>query len=454
MNVLVKDREFYQRVLQIGVPIMIQNFLGQFLNMVDTIMVGRLGETEIAAVGIANQYFFFFHMVLIGICSGCGIFIAQYWGKRDTVNIKRILGLGLSSVTVIALLFIAVGLSNPRMIIAIFNKETLILELGSQYLRIILLGYLFTAITFMFQSALRSIGNTVLPMFISVVGLVCNIVLNYALIFGNLGMPAFGVQGAAIATVIARIVETVGLILAVYLGKEVIAASMKEMLDFTLAYVRDVFKTVTPVVLNDICWGLASIVYVAVYGRMGSQAVAAVQIGNTVNNLFMIVIFGLSAAASVMIGNSIGAGQVELSKEYARKSIILSVLAGVTLGASLAVASPFIIRLFNISAAVAYSTQIILYMMAAILAVRMVCIILITGVLRGGGDARQALIIEGFTMWFIGVPLTLLGAFVFRFPIHLVYAMAMIEEIVKCILASIRVRSGRWMRDVTQSVQS
>ncbi|NLP37706.1 MAG: MATE family efflux transporter [Firmicutes bacterium] len=454
MNVLAKDRQFYQKVMQIAVPIMIQNFLGQFLNMVDTIMVGRLGETEIAAVGIANQYFFFFHMVLIGICSGCGIFIAQYWGKRDTVNIKRILGLGLSSVTAIAVLFIAVGISKPKMIIALFNQEPLILKLGSQYLQIILIAYLFSAITFMYQSALRSIGNTVLPMFLSVLGLICNVVLNYALIFGNLGLPALGVQGAAIATVIARIVETVALILAVYLGKEVIAASIKEMLDFTFSYIKDVYKTVMPVVLNDICWGLASIVYVAVYGRMGSQAVAAVQIGNTINNLFMIVIFGLSAAASVMIGNSIGAGQEELSLEYARKSISLSLFAGITLGAALAISSPFIIKLFNVSAEVAYSTQIILYIMAAVLVVRMVCIILITGVLRGGGDARQALIIEGFTMWFIGVPLTLLGAFVFRLPIHFVYALTMVEEMVKCILAAARVRSGRWIKDVTQSVRS
>ena len=172
------DKDFYSKMLKLSLPVMAQNLIVSLLNMVDTIMVGNLGETEIAAVGTANQYFFFFHMFLIGLSAGCSVFIAQYWGKGDLKNIKRILGIGLISAITISLLFMFIGFINPELVIALFTNEKAVIELGAGYLKIVLFSYVFTGITFVYSFSLRSIGNATLPMFISGVALVFNVFFN------------------------------------------------------------------------------------------------------------------------------------------------------------------------------------------------------------------------------------------------------------------------------------
>lgn len=443
------DKDFYRKMLHIAIPIAIQNFISSFLNMIDTVMVGKMGETEIAAVGIGNQYFFFFNMFLLGMCAGCGVFISQYWGKGEIGNIKRIMGIGLISAAVFSLTFMVVGFLFPGEIIAAFNTDPRVIDLGAGYLKIILASYLFTGITFLFNFSLRSIGKTVQPMLISALALICNAFFNYLFIFGKFGAPAMGVEGAALATVIARIVETITLVAYIYGRKLVLAASAKELTDVSFEFVKKSYRIIFPVILNDICWGLASVVYAAVYGRMGTQAVAVVQICNTVNNLFLVAIFGLSSAAAVMVGNSIGAGKESIGKIYAGRFSLLAVALGIVLGVLLALTSPAVLSVFNVSDTVRNDSQIVLNIISVIFFIRVFDVILIVGILRGGGDAKQAFLIEGFTMWFIGVPLTILGAFVFKLPVYSVYALAILEEVSKCILGLIRLKSGRWIRNVT-----
>ncbi|NLY90193.1 MAG: MATE family efflux transporter [Firmicutes bacterium] len=445
-------RDFYHKMLTLAVPVMIQNFISSFLNMIDTTMVGKLGETAIAAVGIANQYFFFFMMFMIGLSAGCAVFIAQFWGTKDVKNIRRILGVGLSSAVLVVAIFMVAGFLAPRRIIMLFTHEPQIITAGARYLQIVLISYLFTAVTFIYNFAFRSIGNSLQPMLISTVALFCNAFFNYVLIFGKLGAPAMGVAGAAVATVIARVVETLVLVVSVYRRPGVLAASFKELTGFNFEFVKRVYATIIPVLLNDICWGLASLIYAAVYGRMGTQAVASIQIVNTITNLFMVFVFGLSSATAVMIGNSIGANDLSLSREYARRFSRLGVIAGLVLGLLLAVAAPYLLKIFNVSPAVRNYTLIITYTVALIFFIRVYNIILIVGVLRGGGDARGAFLLEGFTMWFIGVPLTVLGAFVFKLPVYLVYGLSLFEEITKALLCLWRYRSGQWIRNVTHNL--
>lgn len=448
-NGVFTDRKFYRPMLNLAVPVIIQNFIGSFLNMVDTVMVGRLGETSIAAVGIANQYFFIFMMLLIGLSAGCSVFIAQFWGTNDVKNIRRILGVGLGSAVIVSTLFMVVGFLFPRQIIMVFNNDPQVIAEGSRYLRIVLCSYLFTGIAFVYVHALRAIGNTLLPMAVSTVALVCNVFFNYMLIFGKFGAPALGVAGAASATVIARVVETSVLVAVVYWRRGVLAAPFGQLRAFDFSFVRKAYQTIIPVILNDLCWGLASLVYAVVYGRMGTQAVATIQIVNTITNLFMVVVFGLSSAAAVMIGNSIGAGQVMRAKAYAKRFSVLGFVVGVVLGLMLAVASPFMLNAFNVSALVRNSTQTIIYIVAFVFFIRVFNIITIVGILRGGGDARSAFLLEGFTMWLIGVPLTVVGAFVLRLPVYLVYGLGLCEELTKGLLCLWRLRSGRWIHNVT-----
>lgn len=443
------DKEFLSNMLKIALPIMLQNLVASTLNMADTIMVGKLGEIEIAAVGIANQYFFFFSMILIGLCGGCSVFIAQYWGKKDFDNIKRILGLGLVSVLLISIVFMAVGFINPGKIISLFNKEPIVKDLGGKYLFIVLFSYIFTAITFVYSYSLRSIGNTVTPLIVNIAALICNVVFNYILIFGKLGFPALGVEGAAIATLISRVVEAVTLVVLVYKDNGVLAAKFSELKDLSFEFLKKSYKIIIPVLLNDVLWALASLIYSFVYGHMGTGATAAIQICNTVNNMFMVVTFGMASASVVMIGNSIGEGKEDQTISYAKKFMIISLYVSILLGVILALTAPLIIELFNVSNEVRRSTLIMLYIISLIFLVRFLGMIMIVGILRGAGDARSALIIEGFTMWFIRVPLTILGAFFFKLPVHLVYALAILEEVVKFILALMRLKSRKWINNIT-----
>lgn len=253
------DKEFYNKMLVIALPVMIQNFITSFLNMIDTVMVGKLGETEIAAVGIANQYFFIFIMFLIGLSAGCGVFIAQFWGKRDLQNIKRIIGIGLISAVIVSVLFTILGVLFPRQIMLIFNNDPLVINLGASYLRIVLISYIFTAVTFVYSFSLRSIGNAIQPMLISAVALIVNVFFNYMLIFGKFGAPALGVEGAALATVVARGLETVILVVSIYSNRGVLAASVGELTDLNFTFIKRSYRTIFPVILNDMCWGLGSL---------------------------------------------------------------------------------------------------------------------------------------------------------------------------------------------------
>lgn len=443
------DRKFTSHMLKIALPIMLQNLVASSLNMADTVMVGKLGEVEIAAVGIANQYFFIFSMILIGLCGGCSVFIAQYWGKKDYANIKRILGLGLISVLIISLVFMIAGFSMPREIISLFNNEPLVVDLGEKYLFIVLFSYIFTAITFIYSYSLRSIGNTITPLIVNIVALLTNVFFNYVLIFGKLGFPALGVEGAAMATLISRVLETIVIIFLVYKGKGVFAAKFNELKDLSLDFFMKSYKIIIPVLLNDVLWGLASLIYSFVYGHMGTGATAAIQICNTVNNMFMVVTFGTASASVIMIGNSIGEGKEEQTIEYAKKFMVLSFYVSIILGVILALTAPLILQLFNVSKEVRSSTLIMLYIISAIFVIRFLGMVMIVGILRGAGDARSALKIEGFTMWFIGVPLTVMGAFLFRLPVHLVYALAILEELTKFILSLIRLKSKKWINNIT-----
>ena len=443
------NRDFLRTMLKIALPIMIQNLVTSSLNMADTVMVGKLGEVEIASVGIANQYFFFFTMILTGLCGGCSVFISQYWGKKDLPNIKRILGLGLISVLFVSIIFMTAGFISPQGIISIFNKNPRVIELGGQYLFIVLFSYIFTGVTFIYSYSLRSIGNTITPLIVNIGALICNVVLNYMLIFGNFGAPALGVRGAALATLIARVFETIILIVMVYRGRGILAASLSELKDLNSRFFKRSYMIILPVLLNDVLWGMASLIYSVVYGRMGTGATATIQIANTVSNMFMVVTFGMASASAIMIGNSVGQGNEDQTIDYSKKFLGVSLIIGTILGLALALTSPLILGLFNISSEVRSSTLIILYIISFIFIVRFMGMVIIVGILRGAGDARSALIIEGSTMWLIGVPLTILGAFVFKLPVHLVYALAVLEEVTKLILGLIRLKSRKWIHNVT-----
>lgn len=442
------DKAFYKKLMIIAVPIVLQNLIGSSLNMVDTLMIGMVGENQLAAVGLANQFFLIILMGITGITSGTAIFTSQYWGKKDLSNVKRMLGICLISSVAVTAVGTTFVLVFPRQIMRFFTPDLEVVTLGAQYLRVVAISYIFTAITFSFNFSLRSIGKTALPMVVSVIALIVNVAFNWIFIFGNLGAPVLGVVGAALATTIARIVETLILVGTVYARKSVLAAKFHELIDISKELISRVTVPVLFVVLNELCWGLGMVVYSAAYGHIGAGAAASVQISNTVANLSTVLVFGLAGAAATIVGNKIGEGDEEGGKLYAKRIAVVSVIFAFFISTGLALSSPAIVGLFAVSQQVASASLTILYITSGILVLRTFNVVVIIGILRGGGDAKVALYIEIATMWFVGVPMALLGAFVLKWPIEAVFAMVALEEVAKFILCIYRFKSGKWAHNI------
>lgn len=302
--------------------------------------------------------------------------------------------------------------------------------------------------TFAYSFSLRSIGETRIPLLVSIIAVLINVVGNYIFIFGKFGLPALGVVGAALGTSIARICETIILISIIYWEKGVLAAKFKELLDISKNLIFKVIRPITLVVLNELCWGLGVVVYAAAYGHIGAGAAASVQIASTITNVSTVMVFGMSSAAATMVGNKIGQGNEDEGRLYAKRIAIMAGLFGVLISGLLALSASAIVGVFSVSAEVARSSQIILYITAGVLVLRTFNVTMIIGIQRGGGDAKAGLMIEVVSMWLVGVPMALLGSFVFSWPVEAVVAMVSLEEVVKAILCMHRFRSGKWVNNI------
>ncbi len=442
------NKKFYRNLFAITLPIVLQNLIASSLNMLDTVMIGKVGETELAAVGIANQYYFLFTLFILGVSGGCGVLIAQLWGKKDKDNIKKVLSKALIISLLVSLAFLFVGFIMPEKIMRLFNKDVLVVSIGSEYLRITVISYIFTCITFTFASALRSIGNTKLPMFASLVGLITNGVLNYILIFGKLGIPALKTPGAAIATLIARIFECLIIIFVVYFKDKILNIKLNNFRGLSKNLTKTFTKVTTPIVLNEICWGLGNVTYIGIYARIGTRAAASIQICSTIMNLFMVFTFGLAYAAVVIIGNEIGANREESAIEASKRISSISILIAFVLGIILFMLAKPITSFFNVSDEVKAASTYILYVYSLLMIVKVYNAVMIVGILRGGGDAAYGSILQGITLWFIGIPLAFTAAFILHLPVYYVVAFTAVEEIIKVFLIIKRFKSFKWLKNI------
>lgn len=450
MRIIERDKAFYKSMFAIALPITLQNLITSSLNMIDTLMITSLGEGSIAAVGLANQFFFFYALIAFGINSGSSIFIAQFWGKKDTDNIKKVLGLAIILCGGVGVIFTAVALFKPEYIMMFFTKEADVVRLGSDYLRIVSLSYIITGISFAFSVALRSIEQAKTPMVVSGISFVTNTVFNYLLIFGKFGFPELGIKGAAYGTLIARIVEIIFILYAIYSDKGPLAGSLKELTNWNKEFVFKYFKTTYPVIVNETFWSLGNVMYSVAYAKIGKEATAAVQIANTIQNIFLVISRGLANACTVMVGNKIGANEEKEAYSYAVKYLFIATTSGLFLGVILYLTSGFTLKAFNgLTDELFHTSKKMLDVMAIYLIAKMFNGTLIVGVLRGGGDTTFSMLLEMGSVWLVGVPLAFLGALVFKLPVYYVMAIVSLEEVVKATIGLPRVISKKWIRNVT-----
>lgn len=445
---MFSDKAFMRKTISIALPVALQALLNNVLNMVDTLMIGQLGESTIAAVGLANKVFFVFSLLMFGICSGAGILAAQYYGENDMPNLKKVLGMTLLLGVGGSVLFIIPSILAPGAVMRIFTPSPEAILIGSAYLTVVCLSYPLTAVSQGYIAILRAANQVIAPVVISIISIVVNVVLNYGLIFGKLGMPELGVTGAALATLIARIVECISLLVVIYAGKSAAAAGFKEMFSLNMPFVKKFFGTAAPVIANEFMWGLGVTIYSLAYGRMGDGSVAAITICQSVEQVYQVVFQGISAATAVILGNILGAGDLERADEYAKNFILLQFLLSLAAMIFCTATRDAVISMFAVSEevrgfVVGCFTAFTLYIPA-----KNFNYVNIVGILRSGGDTKAALFLDTTGVWLIGIPLAFLGGMVLQLPIYFVYAMVMAEEVYKMIFGFLRYRQKRWLRKI------
>lgn len=446
---LFNDRKFFKTMLVLALPIVAQNLILSSLNLVDNIIIGGLNAAAIAAVGLANQYFFLLNLVLFGVCSGSSIFIAQFWGNRDIKNIKRVLGLSLITGVAASAVFTVLGLIFPRQILKLFSNDADVIKMGSDYLKIIVFSYVLSAVSFSYSFALRSIRQVKTPMYVSAVALGINTFLNYSLIYGMFDLPRLGIRGSAIGTLIARTVEMTLLLFIVYKNKLPIAASFKELLDLPREFVKRFYKITSPVILNESVWALGVSIYSVVYAHMGTDVIASTTISSTVERIIWVIFLGLGNACAIMIGNKIGEGKEDEIFLYAKRFIVINPLSAAVMGVIVYFISPFFLMAYNISPTVLELSRKNLIVFSIFLACRAFNFTSIVGILRSGGDTTFSLLIDLGGVWLVGVPMAYLGGMVLKLPIYYVYAMVSCEEVFKIVLGLPRILSKKWINNLT-----
>lgn len=446
---------FIKSLFVIALPIILQNFLSSFVNMLDTVMVGQLGSVEIAAVGLANQIFFVMNIMTFGIISGASVFISQYWGKKDMDGISRTVGFSLLGSGFVSIVFFLAASFIPQMCLKIYSTDPIVIERGAQYLRMVAPAYLFIGFSFAIGQACRSTERVKLPMYATGISVLINGVLNYLFIFGikiaDIQLiPAMGIIGAAIATVIARVIEFVILIIIPYAKKYEIAVAPSKYFHIQKGFFSRYIKIAVPVFINESLWGIGTSLQNAIYGHAGTDIVAASNITSTISNLIWTFFIGCGNAAAIIIGKKIGEKKYDEAKTLAKKLTAFLMKAGGVLGILLIPLAFCIKFFFKVEPQVIFMAQVLLLITVFMYPLYACAMVTVVGVCRSGGDTLYALIMDVGFMWTISLPLGFCAVFFWNLPFWGIFLIIQIESLCKTIMGLLRVKSGKWLHDVTE----
>lgn len=443
-----QQQAFNRALITIALPVSLQYMMLTSLNMIDTIMVGQLGDKAIASVGIGNQVYFLLSMLLLGVSSGSAIFVSQFYGKNDEANIKKVVGLSLLLAIISAsLYFLGVFFFNQG-IMQLFTIDPTVILLGSQYLKIVSLSYVVTAITTVFSSVSRSTENAKLPMRASFTAVILNTILNYIFIFGLGSLPALGVVGAAIATVISRLIELLIILYGVYHKQNLVAVKLKHLVTFSKTLFNRFVQQSSTIIIKDLIWGVGTTVHMIIYARMGTESVASINLLNTIRSIAFVLIMGLSNACIVLVGKKIGESSFDVAYQFALKFRNMTLGIAMALGFVLWAVRHIVLMPFNISATVYDHTATMLMIFSLTFAIEAYNMISVLGILRSGGDTKFCLYMDLVAVWVIGLAMALIGGILLKLPIPMVYAMVFAQEIFKAILLTHRIKSKKWIRSL------
>lgn len=441
-------KSIYKSFFWLMVPMALKELVAAFINLLDSVMLGGHGEDVIAAVGIANQWFFLFAVAVFGVCGGAGVFASQYWGANNIGRVRKVLGLNILLVTCVTVVFVLPSLICPDFIIGIFRKDPMVVEYGKRYLRIACLSYIFSGLTSAYDISLCCSEKANIPFQSRAIGLVVNIVFNRILIFGLGPIPAMGVEGAAIATIIARSVELGYILFRIYGGKLIQAAGIKELFSVPRDMLGGYFKAAIPVIINEGAWALGTTVYSWVYSQISTEATVIMVIVQNIERLLLVFFHGGGNATGIMVGKMIGAGEYEKAYDVSKKLAISNSIFALIVSGVFVLIRPIVLIPYNVASELQAKALEILFLMAILMNVKALTFLFIVGIFRNGGDTKAAAFIDIGSVWLVGVPCTCIAGLVLKLPIEQIYMAMMIEEVVKVILSIFYFRSKKWIKNL------
>lgn len=447
---MLSKKDFYKMVISMVIPIALQNLINVGVQAADVLMLGKVSETVLSASSLGGQISYIMTLIFFGITSGTTVLTAQYWGKQDLDAIERILGIALKIAVIVSCLFMAAAIAVPELLMKIYTSEPDVIAEGVKYLRIVCFAYILMAVSMVYLNVLKSMERVVIATICYGASFLTNVAINALLIFGLGPFPKMGIMGAAVGTLCARIVEV--LIICIYAGKKSVPIRFRGRYFWHMDKVllKDFLIFSLPVVLNELMWGLGTSMNTAVMGHLGKAVVAANSVAQVIRQLVTVVGFGIASVGAIVIGKTIGQGEMKAAEVYGKYIVQLTVFAGLIGAGLVLILRPLMLGQMEMTLQAKGYLSMMMFVMSYFVICQMYNSTMVVGIFRGGGDTRFGLVLDVTTMWCCSILFGALAAFVWKLPVNIVYMILLGDEVIKIPLTTWRYQQKKWLRDVTR----
>ena len=451
---MISDKALYKRLFTLAVPIALQNIITYAVGLADNVMVSSLGELAVSGVYLCNQIQVMLQMLVAGFGAAMVVLGAQYWGKGDSKSVKILVGIAMKFVSVFAIVLWFLVFFFPEQVLGLFTSDRLVIEEAVEYAQVICFTYIFFCLTNVLVSSLRCVGTVRIGLYLSIISFITNVFLNWVLIYGNLGAPALGVKGAAIATLISRIIEFAIVVFFVRFIDKKLMIRIADIYHSNKTLLKDFFRYGFPVILGDIMWGLNLAVQGAIVGRLGAASIAAVSIANNAFSILSVGVYGTANASAVIIGNTVGEGDIDKIKRYTKKLQLVFLGVGVLTGLLMFSIKDYILMLYDLNEETLQIARSLLNVLSVTVIGTSYQMSTLTGIVRAGGSTSFVLINDRIFVWLVVIPLSCITAFVVKAPTWVVYLCLKIDQILKCSVAVVKVNRFNWIKKLTKEFKA
>jgi putative MATE family efflux protein len=449
MRLFVREKRFYTSFFSLLIVISLQNLISLSVGLVDNVFLGKYNELSMSGAAIANQIQFLLQMVVAGIAGGIVVLGAQYWGKGDTEPIKKVISVGMKLAIFVGFIFFALSLFIPEKVLLLLTNDKDVIAEGVKYMRIMSVTNIIFSVSNTLVMSFRAVETAFIGTLMAACTLVVKLILNYLLIFGNLGFPELGIEGAAISTLLGWSVELVIILVYMRCFDKKLRATLRSIFNFDFSYVKDYMKVALPVILSGSMWGVAQAAQTAILGHISREAIGANAIASVIFQVAAVLSLCAAQASSIIIGKTVGEKRLDMIRPYTRTLQVLFVLIGIFSAAVLYLIKDAIVGIYAVSG----ETRELAVAFMIVLAVTVVGTSyeypVAGGIIMGGGDTKYAFYVDMIFMWALAIPLAALSAFVFNLPPVWTFFFLKSDQLIKCIPNAIRCNRYKWIRELT-----